>query len=186
MAGIKKVVGLSMDSSRVHCDQGAIADFCDELEGVIDGIPSEFVYNVDKPAEMIVLVLVEFEEDRIFVPIDRYSQRSTMVVCIACDGSAMKTLIIADRFPMEDDLQLYGPDLRKVFMVSQSRAFMTTALLEKWADEVFFPTVEHIRVQNGYQGPALVILDGFSSHHSSGVPCRMRAPEHLCARLGPS
>jgi hypothetical protein len=37
-----------MDYTRVQCDRNAIAAFYDELEVVIEGIPAEFVYNVDE------------------------------------------------------------------------------------------------------------------------------------------
>jgi hypothetical protein len=133
------------------CDQSALADFFDELEAVIDGIPAAFVYNVDesswsewadKPTEMIVLVPMDFKKDRIPVPVDRHSKRPTTVGCIAGDRSAMKAMIIMDSVTMEDDLQLYGYDAEKVLTVSQSKACMTTSLFVIWADQVFFPTIE--------------------------------------------
>jgi hypothetical protein len=37
-----------MDRAWTTCDQSALADFFDELEAVIDGIPAAFVYNVDE------------------------------------------------------------------------------------------------------------------------------------------
>jgi hypothetical protein len=125
-----------MDRARVQCHQNAIAEFWDELEAVIEGIPAEFVYNVDvsgcshwadKPAEMIVLVPADYAKDRVFVPIDWYSKRSMMVTGIVGDGSAMKSMIIVDRATTGDELQLFGYDPRKVLMVSHSKAFITTA-----------------------------------------------------------
>jgi hypothetical protein len=114
---------------------------------------------------MIVLVPTDFEKDRIPVPVDRHRKRSTSVGCIAGDGSTMKVGIIVDPVMMEDNLQLYGYDAEKVRMVSQSKPFMTVSLFMIWADQVFFPTIEDSRVRTGYQGPALLILDGCSSHH---------------------
>jgi hypothetical protein len=73
------------------CDQSALADFFNDLEAVIDGIPAAFVYDVDesgwsewadKSTEMIVLVPTDFEKDRIPVPVDRHSKWSTTVDCI--------------------------------------------------------------------------------------------------------
>jgi hypothetical protein len=40
----------------------------------------------------------------------------------------MKSMIVIDRATMEDDLQLFGYDSRKVFMISHSKAFITTDL----------------------------------------------------------
>jgi hypothetical protein len=91
MPGVKSVIGLPMDRSRVHSDQTALAGFSDELEPVINETPAAFTYNLDKsgcsewadkPAAMTVLVPADFERDRIFVPIDPHSKRSTMVGCI--------------------------------------------------------------------------------------------------------
>jgi hypothetical protein len=45
---VKRVVGLPIDRARVQCDQNAIAAFYDELEVVIEGIPAEFVYNINE------------------------------------------------------------------------------------------------------------------------------------------
>jgi hypothetical protein len=163
-----------MDRVQVTCDQSALADFYNELEAGIDGIPAAFVDNVDesscsewadKPTEMIVLVPTDFEKDRIPVPVDRHSIWSTMVGSIVGDGSAMKGMVSVDRVTMENDLQLYRYDAEKVLMVSQSKAFMTTSLFMIWADQVFFPTIEDRRVRTDHQGPALLILDGCSSHH---------------------
>jgi hypothetical protein len=164
-----------MDRSRVHCNQRAVPDFYDELEAELTRSMLS-LFNVDesgcsewadKPAEIIVLVPADFDKDHIFVPTDHPSKQSTMVGCIAGDGNAMKMMTIVDRVTMEYDLRLYGYDPRKVLMVSQS---MTTTLFAKWADEVFFPTIEDHRLKTDCQRPALLILDGYSS---------LRPPEFL-------
>jgi hypothetical protein len=42
---------------------------------------------------------------------------------------------------------------------------MTTRLFVKWAEKVFFVAMEERRTRTEYQEPALVILNGCSSHH---------------------
>jgi hypothetical protein len=53
---------------------------------------------------------------------------------------------------------------------------MTTVLFEKWADEVFFPTIEGKRARRDYQGPCVLILVGLGSHHRDAflVECEDR------------
>jgi hypothetical protein len=50
MPGVKRVVELPMGRAQMTCGQSALANFYDELEAVIDGIPAAFVYNVDEGA----------------------------------------------------------------------------------------------------------------------------------------
>jgi hypothetical protein len=130
-----------------------MAALYNELEAVIEGIPAEFLCNVDengcshwadKQAEVIGLVPADYAKDRVFAPIDRHSKRSTMVGCIAGDGSAMKNMIIVDRVTMKDDLRLFGSDPRKVFMASHSKTFMTTALFSNRLMEFSFRRLKRV------------------------------------------
>jgi hypothetical protein len=175
MPGVKSVRGVPMDKNRVHCDQAAVAAFYDELEAVVEEVPAEFIWNidetgcdewVDKAREYRVLVPDDYQDDWIHVAVDRHSKHSTLVGCIAADGSSMRPMIVVDRVTMEADLKLSGYDEDKLLMVSQPNAFMTTVLFEKWADEVFFPSIEERRRRTGYQGPCVLVLDGPGSHHS--------------------
>jgi hypothetical protein len=175
LPGVKSVSGIPMETQRVLCAQEDIAGFYDELEAVCEGIPAAFIWNVDetgcnewtdKQAEYRVLVPDSYDSNWTYVPLDRHSKRSTLVGCIAADGSAMRAMIIVDRVTMEADLDLFGYDEEKILIVSQENAFMTTVLFQKWADEVFFPTIEEKRKRMNYEGPALLILDGLGCHHN--------------------
>jgi hypothetical protein len=85
---VKSVIGIPMETERVECNQGHVADFYDELEAVVDGIPAAFVFNVDESGccewsdraeAMRVLVPADFPGDRVNVPVDHHSKRSTIV-----------------------------------------------------------------------------------------------------------
>jgi hypothetical protein len=43
---------------------------------------------------------------------------------------------------------------------------MTMFLFEKWASEIFFPTIEWKRAQYHYKGQSLLIIDGFGAHNT--------------------
>jgi hypothetical protein len=61
-------------------------------------------------------------------------------------------MVIVDRVTMEADPNLDGYDEDAVLMVSQQNMFMTTILFEKWANDVFFPTIECKRAQASAKG----------------------------------
>jgi hypothetical protein len=59
----------------------------------------------------------------------------------------MRAMIIVDRVTVEADFNLFGYDEQNILIVSQSNAFMTTILFRKWAEEVFFPSMEEKEVE---------------------------------------
>jgi hypothetical protein len=175
MPGVKSVAGIPMERERVQCDQEAVTGFYDEFEAVCQDVPAAFIWNMDesgcsqwadKQEEYRVLVPDSYADDRILVPVDRHSKRSTLVGCISADGSVMRAMIIVDRVTMEADLDLYGYDEEKILVASQTNAFMTTVLFQKWAEEVFFPTIEDKRKRKDYQGPCILVMDGLGCHHT--------------------
>jgi hypothetical protein len=58
---------------------------------------------------------------------------------------------------------------------------MTRSLFESWATEVFFPAVAERRLQCGYQGTALLIMDGLGAHRTQRFAdeCQARGIEIL-------
>jgi hypothetical protein len=61
---------------------------------------------------------------------------------------------------------IFGYSRDKVLTVTQQNSLMTTQLLEMWAYDVFFSTIETRRQKEGYQSRALLLVDGLGSHHS--------------------
>jgi hypothetical protein len=48
LSGVKTVAGIPTEKQRVQVDQQTVADFYDELEAMIDGIPAAFIWNMDE------------------------------------------------------------------------------------------------------------------------------------------
>jgi hypothetical protein len=57
------------------------------------------------------------------------------------DGKALKPSVIIDRVTLDDQLVLAGYGPKNVEFVTQKNAFMTMVLFEKWANDIFFPSL---------------------------------------------
>ena len=154
--------------------QEDIQNYYFELSAWIEDIPGAFIYNVDETGccewvdatEVKVIVPKSYFEERINIPVDRNSKRATLIGCIVGDGTNMKPMIILPRKTIENDIFLAGYNENNVLFAHQKNGFMTTTLFEYWAENVFFEEIESKRTIYDYQGPALLILDGFKCHHS--------------------
>jgi hypothetical protein len=171
----KTVDGIPMERTRVLASEEDLNNWYEELKAEIEEIPGSFIFNVDETGcsswndahEVRVIVPASYDGLKIKVPKDRNSKRSTLVACISGDGSALKPLVIVHRKTYEQEVFLYGYNSRNALFAYQENSFMTTVLFEQWADEIFFASVAERRKETNYTGPALLILDGLSSHHSA-------------------
>jgi hypothetical protein len=105
------------------------------------------------------------------VPVNRHNKRSTLTSWMSADGFDMKPFVIVDRSTVVTEISYYGYNKSNMFITSQENAFMTKALFELWVREIFFPTVDEFRQKWQYQGPALLLMDGFGSHYPDQFLC---------------
>ena len=174
MDSVKTITGYPMEAERVAVNPDDISAWFNRLGSIVEGIPREFVFNMDETGcsddsdarEVRVIAPAAYPDESIPVPYDRHSKRSTFVACIAADGFRMKPFVIVPRATAEKELKYYGYDESNIVLTSQTNAFMTTALFDYWATTVFFPTVDHRRRDLAYHGKALLLLDGLGSHHT--------------------
>ena len=170
---IKLIDAIPMESERIQVSEEDIAQKYKELEEHLKVIPGEFIFNVDETGcsdwvdshEMKVFVPSDYESSSIKYPRNRASKRASLVGCIAADGSTLKPMIIIPRKTIEEELELYGYTRRNVCFAYQEHSFMTSKLFLKWANEIFFPYVDAKRAEMGYDGNALLILDGLPAHN---------------------
>jgi hypothetical protein len=78
----------------------------------------------------------------------------------------MKPFVIVHRATAEKELQYYRYTRQNAIFASQENALITTALFERWARSVFFPTIQHRRQKCGYFGKAIPLMGGLGSRHS--------------------
>lgn len=174
LKGIKVITGIPMDNKRVDVDQDHIAQYYEELKEMTEKVPAKFIFNIDEAGcsswadkhRIKVLVPESYEKDRISIPEDRNSKRSTLVGCIAADGNSFKPMIIVHRKTIDSDIKLAGYTEDRVVFACQEHGFMTTKLFMQWANEIFIPSVEELRQRENYDGSAILILDGLSAHHA--------------------
>jgi hypothetical protein len=174
LPGVKTVIGVPMEAERTAVDPAEIDRWFDDLTREIEGVPRQFILNVDETGcseysdahEIKVIVPDSHPDDTIPVPVNRHSKRASMVACIAADGWRMKPFIILERKTIETDIVLYGYGETNVSMVHQENAFMTATLFDRWSDEVFFPAIEKRRLLFGYAGKVIVLMDGLGAHHT--------------------
>jgi hypothetical protein len=98
MASVKAIIKCSMERRRVAVNPDEISAWFNRISSIVDGIPSEFVFNVDETRcsdhidsrEVRVIASIDYLDPSVLVPYDRHSKRSTFVACITADGFRMK------------------------------------------------------------------------------------------------
>jgi hypothetical protein len=160
MPTVKSVIGIPTKSERVAVAPEQIEAWFDELEAKVQGIPREFVFNVDETGcseqsdsrEVRAFVPMSYTSASVPVPVDRHSRRSTFLACIAADGFRAKPFIIVSRATAEAELRLSGYDRSNTHVASPYHAFMTARLFEVWATEGFLPMIEQRRTESHGSG----------------------------------
>jgi hypothetical protein len=171
---VKITRGIPMEAERVAVDPAVLTEWYKEQARRVEGVPRQFVFNVDETGccdyadrrEFRVLVPAACDALSIPVPVNRHSKRSRLTAWIAADGNRMRPFVIVERVTAERELADYGYDSSSVAMVSHENAFMTSRLFEKWGEDVFFPEVRELRVQFQHSGRVVLLMDGLRSHHT--------------------
>jgi hypothetical protein len=102
-----------MEAEPVVVSADQISEWFDRLSSIVDGIPREFVFNMDETGcsdytdsrEVRVIAPIAYSEPWIAVPSDRHSKRSAFVACIAPDGFRMKPFVMVPRFRAARELK---------------------------------------------------------------------------------
>jgi hypothetical protein len=92
------VTGVPQEVSCVQYNEAEIDEFYLELEQNVSGMHSSVIYNVDEggldswldATRVSAIVLVDYEDSQIAVPITRSGACATMVACIAVNGRVLK------------------------------------------------------------------------------------------------
>ena len=170
----KVVAGVPMESLRLQAEDEEIDRYFELLESDVEGVPAHFIFNADECGfdewqdrrECHAIVPAEYASDSILVPVTRQSRRSTLLGCIAADGSSLQPFVVVTRKTISHELRLNGYTAEKVEIVHQENGFIDTLLFEQWAEEIFFREVERRREVLHYEGLAILIIDGCSAHVS--------------------
>ena len=113
---LKVIMGVPMEQSRINVSPEEIDGWYDYLNFSIEGIPGEFIFNIDETgcqewndaARVKVMVPRTYEGNTIPVPKNKNMKRSTLVAAIAADGSTLTPMVIISRSTIENEIQKYG------------------------------------------------------------------------------
>ena len=200
---LKTVDGKPLEDSRLFSSQEQIDAYFHELEEVVQigNIPAAFVCNVDESGfDQFVdarrstgIVPTTYALNSVPVPVTRAEKRATMIGAICADGTALRPMIILQRETVEMELLLRGYTTEKVYLARSDTGFVNSKLFLEWGRTTFFPEFQRRRREFSYDGPGLLIMDGFGCHQTdeflelaleANIICKF-IPPHTSDQLQP-
>lgn len=173
MDALKVVTGIPMENDRIFCDSKKIDDYFNKLEDALKfDIPPEFIINIDETGfqEWVdakrLKCIVPNSHDKITVkiPRERSTKRSTMLCGICADGTTIRPMIIVSRETIEKELLDNGYTPDKVMYGRSETGFINQELFLNWGEKSFIVEMREKRAKYNYDGPILLIMDGFGIH----------------------
>ena len=111
---LKSLEGVPMEAERVECLIELIEQYYDEIEGIlqVENIPAMFVINIDEAGfvdwadamKTTVVILCDFQEESVTIPMARSGKRASLLAAIAADGSVLTLAIVVPRKTVEAEL----------------------------------------------------------------------------------
>ena len=117
-----------------------------------------------------VVVDKDFPEDTTKYPVERNTSSSTLVACIAADGSAIPPLLVVSHRTIREILLKKCWTDEKVRFAYCESGFVTREIFMRWLNETFIPSVDERRRWFGDMNQtAYLLLDNCSSHKSKDI-----------------
>lgn len=169
----KTSIGVPFDQNRLACPEQTIDDYFSLLEHNVENANPSFVYNLDEVGfqeyvdsrEVTVIVPENFSSEKVFLPYDRNSKRSSAIVAIALDGENPKPSLILPRKTIDSEVYNVLPR-NSFYQFYLANGYITTAIFLQWWEKIFIPHLQLKRTKYNYWGPVYVIADGLRAHHA--------------------
>ena len=121
-----------IQESRLNIDDDKVQRFMADTEALLRDVPAHFVFNIDETGindyaiakKKQVLVHAEFPGERTQYPVERSAKSSTLVACIAADGSAVPPLLVVKHRTYRQALLLKGWAEEKVSLAFNESGFV--------------------------------------------------------------
>ena len=170
---LKVVTGHPMENERIFCQPEKIDQYFDQLEEILKfGIPPEFIINIDESGfqewvdarRLQCIVPADCNKSSVKIPRDRSTKKATLLGGICAYGSTIRPMVIISRETIEKELLDLGYTPDKVMYGRSDTGFMNQTLFLNWAKNSFIPEMRIKRNICNYDGPILLIMDGFGVH----------------------
>jgi hypothetical protein len=143
---LRMITGYPLEQDMVNSDPQRIQAFFDCLKHYVEGLPSAFIFNLDESVfqdwadrrKGTVIVPATYHQSEIACPIDRATKRSSLLLCLAADGTYLKPLLILPRKTIEPEVLEQGISESMCKKVYQEHGFISTTLFEQWCCDAFF------------------------------------------------
>ncbi|KAH0795722.1 DDE superfamily endonuclease containing protein [Histomonas meleagridis] len=160
-----------MEADRVHCDESQIDEWFKQFHETFEfPIPASFVVNVDEVGfggreldrDVSCVVPMEYVGNEIPIEQDVNVDHHTMIAAIVADGSVIKPLIVIQRETVDLELLQLGYTTDKITYSKSDTGYINARIFKKWLDDCYLKDLQIRRQITGYDGPAILILDGCS------------------------
>ena len=164
------VLAEPMEEERVMYDESAVQEYIKEVSIKIIGVRRGFLFNCDESGESdfvdarkTFVICDDNTYHGAFIPVSRAARKLTVLHTIASDGEWIKPLFVVPRKTLATDIyQELAPGSFEI--QHQNKGFLNAGIFAYWFKTIFIPYLKEKRMRLQYDGPALLILDGFSGH----------------------
>jgi hypothetical protein len=170
---IKSVEGRPMERERVAVPPAEIEGFYERQHEVRTGLSAGLVFNADETGYQEwsnrivhrVVAPVSHPNEVIEIPFNQSSKHALMLVCIAADGTSLKSMMIVQKSTAELELFEVGYTPDQPRLADRESGFFDGQLFLDWASNIFVPEVLRRRAELAYQGPSVLLLDDCPTHY---------------------
>ena len=189
------VEGVPMEDSRNFADPDEIDAYFARLREVLEvaKIPAAFVINADETGfqefvdahRSARIVPAEYPLNSVPVPVTRAEKRATLLAAVCADGTCLRPMVVVQRDTMERELLLRGYRADKIHYARSEKGFMNTELFTEWGRNTLLPEMRRRRADHDYDGPIVLLIDGFGCHHSDSFTSMCEEEGIVCVFLPP-
>ncbi|OHT15975.1 hypothetical protein TRFO_42169 [Tritrichomonas foetus] len=139
-----------MDKSRLFCSEEEIDNYFAKIYNIIETIPAAFIFKCDESGfspyqdskSVHVIVPTAHTESSIPIGKDSAKKRSTVIFCIAGNGTYLKPTVVLPQKTINKEVLLYGLNTDFANLQYNASGFIDTRIFNIWAEEVSFPEVQ--------------------------------------------
>ena len=165
------VYGIPLENCRAEVSMEALDLYYSKLGQILGIIDFRYCFNIDETGEdefvdyrkVKVFVPKDYPDSTTFIPVKRGQKRFTIVHCITSGGEYFPFYFIVPRATVPNDLLKYI-DVHNTSFRSQPKGFMTDEIFQHYFRHNFLRNLFLMRQRDGYNGPALLIMDNLHSH----------------------